>query len=87
MALKHDEFYNLTPLEFAELYEGYKWREEREWYKLAWLAHYTIAPHVKKAPTPDDLLGRSRMPKTKDEKAADFAKLWEKHQKKLQDSE
>lgn len=36
--MKPDEFWRSTPGELRNLIEGYKWREEREWERIAWLA-------------------------------------------------
>lgn len=55
--------------------EGYRWREEREWERAAWMVAYLLAPHVKKPPTIDQLLGREQV-KTKADKKRDFEVLW-----------
>lgn len=64
MQLSHEQLWELTPAEFLDLYEGWKWREEREMKKvemqhdlelrrLALLAHWLNAPHLgKKNPKP-----------------------------------
>ena len=58
MGLKPWEFWRLTPAELEEQVEGYKAREERAWYRTAWLACYVLAPHTKKKLTPEKLLGK-----------------------------
>lgn len=58
MGLRPWEFWRLTPAELEEQVEGYRVREEREWYRTAWLACYVLAPHTKKKLTPEKLLGK-----------------------------
>jgi hypothetical protein len=54
------EFWSLTPGEFMELVEGYKWRNERDWEKVAQLAAWITAPHLKKPTTARKLLGKDK---------------------------
>lgn len=57
--LKPDEFYTLTISEFFDLLEGYRWRDERHRADLANLAYWIVAgQRQKKAPTPNQLLGK-----------------------------
>jgi hypothetical protein len=58
MGLKPWEFARLTPSEFTAMVEGYRKRQEQEWYRTAWLACYVLAPHSKRKLTPEKLLGR-----------------------------
>ena len=51
------QFWGLTFKEFEELYEGYKWRNKREWEQNAQLAAWIISPHTKKPVTAKKLLG------------------------------
>lgn len=55
--------------------EGYNWRVEHEYERLAWAVSYIVAPHVKRPPTMDQLLGRERT-RSKADKERDFAALW-----------
>jgi hypothetical protein len=50
----------LTHGEFLDLCEGYKEREQIEWRKLAQLASWVTAPHVKKPIDPRKLLGSDK---------------------------
>jgi hypothetical protein len=40
--MNHAQFWSATPLEVIELHEGYAWREEQTWDKIAWLAEQII---------------------------------------------
>ncbi|MED4586674.1 hypothetical protein P9578_28365 [Brevibacillus choshinensis] len=64
--LKPDEFYSLTVTEFFELLEGYRWRNEKSQMDLANLAYWIVAgQRQKKAPTPNQLLGKESPQNTK----------------------
>jgi hypothetical protein len=52
-------FGDLTPGEFGQIVEGFRRREERDWYRSAWMVAYFLAPHVKRKVTPEKLLGWS----------------------------
>ena len=63
--LSHETFWKMTPSEFIERYEGWKWREnyevekvkamnELELTRLSILASWITAPHVKKPKKPTD---------------------------------
>lgn len=91
LELNHDQFGALTPAEFHELYAGYEWRVEREWERSAWMVSWILKGLVKKAPTPDELLGRKKKKaltprdldailegKQPSQSDAAFAQLWEK---------
>ena len=63
--LSHITFWGLTPAELLELYEGWKWRENRrveeikelhelEMTRLSVLASWITAPHLKKPKHPKD---------------------------------
>jgi hypothetical protein len=51
-----EQFWKLTLTEFMDLIEGYKWRNEREWEKVAQLAVWT-SQKLKKNMTAKKLLG------------------------------
>lgn len=55
------EFGRMTPAELTHAVKAFNRREEREWYRTAWLMS-RIASLVmgKKAPSPEKLLGRVR---------------------------
>lgn len=57
-----EQFWKLTLTEFNDLYEGYKWREEREWEKYAQLAVWT-SQTLKKGTTAKKLLGFDKQKK------------------------
>jgi hypothetical protein len=42
--------------EFNELQEGWRWREKREMRRLAQLASWVTAPHVKRPVDPEELI-------------------------------
>lgn len=46
----------LTHGEFLDLYEGFRWREKRQWEQMAQLTSWITAPHVKKPIDPKVLL-------------------------------
>lgn len=54
--LKPDELGRMVYCEFLELLEGYQWREKRELEKLAQLASWVTAPHLKTPVNPQDLI-------------------------------
>jgi hypothetical protein len=54
-------FGDLTPEEFLQIVEGYHKREERDWYRTAWMVAYLLKPWSKRGGgrlTPEKLLGR-----------------------------
>lgn len=55
VALAFDE---LTPEELGIHIEAHQRREEREWYRAAWIVSHSLAPWSKKKLTPEKLLGR-----------------------------
>lgn len=55
MALR---FEDLTPKELAVLLETHQRREEREWYRAAWMVSHLLAPYSKKKLKPEEFLGR-----------------------------
>lgn len=59
--MRHAEFWQSTPKEITELYQGFQVREQRHFESLAWLASHIInyTGHLKKAITPDTLLNRN----------------------------
>lgn len=69
--LSHEQFWKLTHGEFLELYEGWKWRENRrveeekakhelEMRRLSVLASWLTAPHLKKPRRPTDFYDPDR---------------------------
>ena len=46
-----EAFWESTPREIADMVRGARWRERREWERVAWLASYVIAPYSKQPPT------------------------------------
>lgn len=56
--MTHRDFWRTTPAELNETLAAWKRREERVWYRTAWLACYVIAPHTKRKVTPEKLLGK-----------------------------
>lgn len=60
LALRPVQLYELTLSEFNSLVDGYKWREERHREKLAVLATWITAPHMKRPYKIDKLLGRKK---------------------------
>jgi hypothetical protein len=56
-----DEFWEMSPGDFKKTYHAYLVREDRLWFRTAWLASHLMAPHLKggKAPKIDKLLGRN----------------------------
>lgn len=65
MALKPDEFWSLTPVEFRDLIEGYKWRRDLYLADMAQLAYWIgITGRAKKIPTPQKLLGKEPLKQT-----------------------
>lgn len=56
--LMPQQFWELTLTEFKDLIEGYKWRDKREWEKIAQLAVWT-SQKLKKGTTAKKLLGTS----------------------------
>jgi hypothetical protein len=52
-----EQFWSLTLTEFLDLIEGQKWRNEREWEKIAQLAVWT-SPKLRKNTTAKKLLGK-----------------------------
>ena len=63
LKLMPDQFWELTYGEFLELVDGYRYRDEIEWRKLAQLASWTIAPHLKKPISANKLLGKDQKKK------------------------
>lgn len=57
------EFWTLTLTEFNDLLDGYKWRDEMEWQRVAQLAIWT-SQKLKDNTTADDLMGKSKRKKT-----------------------
>lgn len=49
--------------------EGYLWREDQEWMRLAQLAAWTVQPHVKRPVTADQLY-RSQSDREKQQKSS-----------------
>ena len=58
LALKPDEFWDLTPREFNLMEDGWKWRWENLEELYAWHAANVMAPHLKRPIKPWQLLGR-----------------------------
>jgi hypothetical protein len=58
--LSHEQFWSLTIAEFNDLVEGYVWREERQMERMAQLAVWITAPHLKKPWTVEKLLGKKK---------------------------
>jgi hypothetical protein len=56
------QFWELTLTELLDLYEGYKWRDKREWEKFAQLAVWT-SQKLKKNTTAAKLLGSDKKKK------------------------
>lgn len=61
--LMPEQFWSLTYKEFLELVEGYKYRNELEWRKIAQLASWIMAPHLKRPISADKLLGKDKKKK------------------------
>jgi len=70
----------MTPREFQMYVEGYEWREDREYEKLALLTSYLISPHVKRgrAPSPKKLFDRWRKKPSKGADGTQFLSEQEK---------
>lgn len=71
--LQPHEFWRLTMTEFNLMIEGFKMRDEAAWRKLAQMASWVTAPHVKRPINPNKLFGgfpkdRSEKRKTNPEK-------------------
>jgi len=45
------EFWRSTPRDVSDMARGARWRNRREWERVAWLASYVIAPHTKRPPS------------------------------------
>ena len=58
LALSHREFYRMTPREFHERLDGWKWRKRRSEEEAAHWVASLIQPHVKERITAAKLLGR-----------------------------
>jgi hypothetical protein len=56
------DFWELTLNEFNDLLEGYKWRNEREWERVAQLAVWT-SEKLKRSVTAEELLGKKNAKK------------------------
>jgi dipeptidase len=54
--LRPDELGRLTLSEFIDMVKGYQWREKNTMQKLAQLASWVTAPHLKKPVDPKKLL-------------------------------
>ena len=74
--LSHETFWKLTPAEFLELVDGWKWRENYEAEKikalndleltrLSMLASWVTAPHLKKPAKPSDFYDPKKANKEK----------------------
>ena len=53
-----DTLDGLTPRRFGKLVEGLRVRAQRAQEERAWQVAWTVAPHVKRAKQPQELLGR-----------------------------
>lgn len=55
-----DDFWEMTPAEFARTVEASRDREDREWDRVAWMVSLLMAPHTKsgKPIKLEKLLGR-----------------------------
>jgi hypothetical protein len=60
LSLKPHEFWQLTMGELMDMWEGYKWRQEAELRKMAQLAVWVTAPHLRKPWSADKLLGKKQ---------------------------
>jgi hypothetical protein len=58
--LKPNEFWDLTPRELYELYEGYLERLQEQKQMVAWHISWVTSPHVKKPLKLKDILGTQR---------------------------
>lgn len=63
LALKHDEFWCMTPREFGELVEGFRDRHEYDMQKIAWQTANLMNVHIQKKRdmvTVEKLLGKKK---------------------------
>lgn len=78
LSLHPDQFWQLTPTEFTDMVEGYKWRAEQAYkdrIEIAWLtAHFQ---RLKRLPSLDKLLKDSSVDKPKISKEERERKLAE----------
>jgi hypothetical protein len=96
--LSHDVFWKLTPSEFLELYEGWQWRENRrinelkdlhelELTRLAILASWITAPHLKKPKKPTDFYDPNKSKEKKKTTPAESKRVVDELSKELGVSE
>ncbi|MBW3114186.1 hypothetical protein KYJ26_20170 [Bacillus sp. MCCB 382] len=90
--LSHESFWKLQPFEFLELYEGWKWREDRrieeikelnemEMRRMSILASWITAPHFRKPKKPTDFYNpnaNKEKPKTTPEESKRMVMLLSK---------
>jgi hypothetical protein len=74
-----EQFWKLTLIEFIDLVEGYKWRNERQWERTAQLAVWT-SQKLRKNVTAKKLIGKEAKKKktTPDETKAVLLDLTER---------
>jgi hypothetical protein len=56
--MTHERFYRMTPREFHERLDGWKWRKRRRDEEMAHWVACLVQPHVKDRITAAKLLGR-----------------------------
>lgn len=66
LGLQPLEFWVLTPKEFKLMVEGYQMKDKSVWSKVAQLASWVTAPHLKKPISPEKLLNPEGSRKSKD---------------------
>lgn len=73
LGLKPSEFWSLTLKEFTEMVDGYKLKDDLEWRKVAQLAAWVTAPHMKRPVTAEKLLKKqAEKKKTTQEKSKEL---------------
>lgn len=72
--LQPHQFWKLTLAEFKLMMEGFNLRNELEWRKVAQLASWVTAPHLKRPMKPDKLLGKSDNNKERKKTTPEYTK-------------
>jgi hypothetical protein len=58
LQMRHDEFYRMTPREFLERLDGWRWRHRRHEEDMAHWVACIVQPHVKDRISASKILGR-----------------------------
>jgi len=65
LGLRPPEFWELTPKQYLLMIEGHEKKDESVWNKIAQLASWNTAPHLKNPVTPEKLLNPRKESKRK----------------------